>query len=166
MEAIKQNRSELNEWESDELINNSNSLATNKIHWFTEHKHIWRLNQDRPMFVRVKYLLIMELTIATLFAKVFVMRHQMSCCRFLCFSNGLLKNHRTPSSFVASYQRPSAVPVEFHNCNDRVTKVAGKLQVPTMCSGDILLQARGDHLGQIHSDQMVIEMIRRGRLVR
>ncbi len=37
---------------------------------------------------------------ATLFAQVFVMRHRMTCFRFLCFSSGLtcglLKNHRTP----------------------------------------------------------------------
>jgi hypothetical protein len=31
---------------------------------------------------------------------------------------------------------------------------------------DILLQAKGDHLDQVHSDQMVLEMIRQGRLVR
>ncbi len=30
---------------------------------------------------------------------------------------------------------------------------------------DILLQAKGDHLDRVHSDQMVLEMIRRGRLV-
>ncbi len=62
-------------------------MNTNKLH-------------DHPMFVRVKYLVITELTVATLFAQMFVMRHQMSCCRFLCFSSGLtcdlLKNHRTP----------------------------------------------------------------------
>jgi hypothetical protein len=33
------------------------------------------LNCDRPMFARVKYLVITELTITTLFAQVFVMRH-------------------------------------------------------------------------------------------
>ncbi len=42
-------------------------------------------------------------------------------------------------------------------------RVAGILQVPTMHSRDILLQAKGDYLD---SDQMVLEMIRRGRLVR
>jgi hypothetical protein len=61
-------------------------------------------------FARVKYLMITELTIATLFAQVFVMRHQMSCCQFLCFSSeltcGLFKNNKTPSSSVASYQSP------------------------------------------------------------
>jgi hypothetical protein len=36
---------------------------------------------------------------------------------------------------------------------------------PTMPSGDILHQAKEDHLDQAHSDQMVLEMIRRGRLV-
>jgi hypothetical protein len=42
-----------------------------------------------------------ELTIATLFALVFVVRHQMTCCRFLCFfiglTCGLLKNPKPPS---------------------------------------------------------------------
>ncbi len=45
-------------------------------------------------------------------------------------------------------------------------KAAGILRVPSMCSRDILLQAKGDHLDQVHSDQMVLEMIRPGRLVR
>jgi hypothetical protein len=45
-------------------------------------------------------------------------------------------------------------------------RVAGILLVPTMHSRDILLQAKGDHLDRVHSDQMVLEMIRRGRLVR
>jgi hypothetical protein len=35
-----------------------------------------------------------------------------------------------------------------------------------MRSRDILQQANGDHLNRVHSDQMVLEMIRRGRLVR
>jgi hypothetical protein len=35
-----------------------------------------------------------------------------------------------------------------------------------MCSRDILLQAKGDHLGRVHSDQMVLEMIRKRRLSR
>jgi hypothetical protein len=29
---------------------------------------------------------------------------------------------------------------------------------------NILLQAKGDHLDRVHSDQIVLEMIRRGRL--
>jgi hypothetical protein len=49
----------------------------------------------------LKNLVITELTIATLFAQVFVMRHQMTSCWFLSFSSGLtcglLKNHRTSS---------------------------------------------------------------------
>jgi hypothetical protein len=31
---------------------------------------------------------------------------------------------------------------------------------------NILVQAKGDHLDRVHSDQMVLEMIRRGRLVK
>jgi hypothetical protein len=42
--------------------------------------------------------------------------------------------------------------------------VAGILRVPTMHPRDILLKAKGDHLDQVHSDQMVLVMIRRGRL--
>jgi hypothetical protein len=34
-----------------------------------------------------------------------------------------------------------------------------------MCSKDILVQAKGDHLDRVHSDQMVLEMIRLRRLV-
>ncbi len=44
-------------------------------------------------------------------------------------------------------------------------RVAVILRVPTMHSRDILLQAKGDHLDRVRSDQMVLEMIRRGRLV-
>jgi hypothetical protein len=44
---------------------------------------------------------ITELTIAALFAQVFVVRHLMTCCRFLSFfiglTCGLLKNHKPPS---------------------------------------------------------------------
>jgi hypothetical protein len=45
-------------------------------------------------------------------------------------------------------------------------RVARILRVLTMHSRDILLQAKGDHLDRVHSDQMVLEMIRQGRLVR
>jgi hypothetical protein len=41
-------------------------------------------------------------------------------------------------------------------------RVAGRLRVPTMLSRDILLQAKGDNLDQVHLDQMVLEMIRGG----
>jgi hypothetical protein len=36
------------------------------------------------------------------------------------------------------------------------------MRVPTMCSRDILHQAKGDHLDRVHSDQMVLEMTCRG----
>jgi hypothetical protein len=41
-------------------------------------------------------------------------------------------------------------------------RAAGILWVPTMCSGDILHQAKGDHLDRVHSDQIVLEMIKGG----
>jgi hypothetical protein len=46
-----------------------------------------------------------------------------------------------------------------------VMRVAGRLWVPTMCSRDILLHVKGDHLDRVLSDQMALEMIRRGSLV-
>ncbi len=145
----------------------------NNWNWYTEHDQIlkgWRVNGDHPIFVRVIYLVIMELTIATLFAQVFVMRHQMSCCRFLCFSSGftsaLLETHRNPlEALLLQINRPSAVPVKSPNYNHSVTWVARILQVPTMRSRDILLHAKRDHLDRVHSDQIVLKMIWWGRLV-
>jgi hypothetical protein len=63
-------------------------------------------------------------------------------------------------------QQASAVSVGFCDYKDSVMRVARIIWVPTMSSKDILLQARGDHLGRVHPDQMVLEMIMRGRLVR
>jgi hypothetical protein len=91
----------------------------NTINGFIEHKQICMLNGDCPVFARVKYYVIMELAIATLFAQVFVMRHQMSCCRFLCFSSGftcgLLKNHRTPQQICCFI--PTA-PVQYQQVSE------------------------------------------------
>ncbi len=55
--------------------------------------------------------------------------------------------------------------VEFYDYKDSVMRVAGILQVPTMHSKDILLQAKWGSSWRVHSDQMVLEMIRWGRLV-
>jgi hypothetical protein len=60
----------------------------------------------------------------------------------------------------------SAIPVGFRDYKDSVMGVTGILRVPTMCSRDILLQVKGHQLGRVHSDQMVLERIRPGRLVR
>ncbi len=91
----------------------------------------------------------------------------MSCSRFPSFPAGHdpLEPKQPSSSFIAFYQLHSAVPVVFQNQKDSVMRVAGILWVPTMRSRDILLQANGDHLDRVHSYQMVLEMIRRGRLV-
>jgi hypothetical protein len=63
------------------------------------------------MLARVKYLVITELTIATLFAWMFVMRHQMSCYRFLCFSSGL-----TCGLLKKQYiEPPAAAPVQYQS---------------------------------------------------
>jgi hypothetical protein len=79
---------------------------------------------------------------------------------------GLLKTIEPPAALLLHTNRPSSVPVEIHNYNDRVMRVAGRLQVPTMHSGGILLQAKGDHLDRVHSDKMVLKKIRQGSLVR
>ncbi len=59
-----------------------------------------RLNHDRPMFARVNYPCDYGTDNCTLFVHVFVVRHQMTCCRFLCFfinlTCGLLKNYTIP----------------------------------------------------------------------
>jgi hypothetical protein len=60
----------------------------------------------------------------------------------------------------------ASLPVEFHNDKDSVMTAARILWVLTMRSREILHHAKGDHLDRVHSDQMVLEMIRRGRLVR
>ncbi len=109
------------------------------------------------MFEWVKYLAITELTIETLFAQVFVMRHQMSCFRFLCFSSGLtsglLKN--PPPALLFHTYRPSAVPVEFHNYNDSVMESSREITVSYyVLKGHSASSQGGDHLGRVHSDQM------------
>ncbi len=100
---IKQ--SELNknitEWmKVEQLMNNNRNWQWIQINSDSLNIQNWRLNRDRPTFARNKYLCDYGTDNCNLFAHVLVMRHQMSCCRFLCFSSrltcGRLKNHRTP----------------------------------------------------------------------
>ncbi len=136
---------------TERLINwwtKAGKLVMNTFNWCTEHKQICRLNVDCPMFARVKYLVIMKLIISTLFAQVFVMRHQMSCCGFFFFSSGLtcglLKSHRTPHAALLLHTiLPSAVPVEFHNYNDIFTRVARRLPVLLCAQGTFCFKPRG-----------------------
>jgi hypothetical protein len=71
-----------------------------------------------------------------------------------------------PAALLFQYQPPSAVPIEFHNYKDSVMRAAGILWVSTMHSRSILHETKRDHLDRVHSDQMVLEKIRQGRLVR
>ncbi len=91
----------------EQLMNNNRNWQWIRINSDSLNIQNWRLNRDHPTFAGVKYLCVNGTDNCNLFAQVLVMRHQMSCCQFLCFSSrltcGLLKNHRTPSSFVASY---------------------------------------------------------------
>jgi hypothetical protein len=81
-----------------------NELATNNVVELNAivYKHNCRINVDQPTFARVKYLVITELTITTLFSQVFVMRHQMSCCRFPSFSAGSLVAFSNPKKTLAA----------------------------------------------------------------
>jgi hypothetical protein len=85
---------------------------------------------------------ITELTIATLFARVLVMRHQTSFSFFAFQAVSLMASWKTiepPSSFFASYlthQSSSIIAMI------RVTREAWRLRVPTMRSKDILHQAK------------------------
>jgi hypothetical protein len=89
---------------------------------------------------------------------------------FLLFQRALLwpleKPWNPPAVLLLHTNCPSAVPVKSHNYNDSVTSVAGRLRLLLFAQGKFCLKPRGDHLGWAHSDQMVLEMIRRGRLVR
>ncbi len=73
----------------------------------------------------------------------------MSLCwfGFIVFPAGLLvafwKTTEPPAAFLPHTQHANAVPVKFHNCNESVMRVAGKLRVPTMRSRDIMHQAKG-----------------------
>ncbi len=61
----------------------------------------------------------------------------------LLFQRDHLWPLKKPAALLFHTKRPSAVPVKFHNYNNSVTRVAGRLWVPTMRSWDILLQAKG-----------------------
>ncbi len=69
---------------------NNNKLAMNT------NKQIHLTYRTEGLIVTVQCLqrlnifVVMELAIATLFARMFVVRHQITCCRFLCFSIGLV----------------------------------------------------------------------------
>ncbi len=132
------------------------------------HEQKWKAKVDRPTFPRVKYIMITVLTIATLFASMFVRRHQMSCCMFPSFPAGSIVafgTQRTLQQLCCFLPPHSAVQVEFFNNKDSFLRAAEILRAPTMCSRDILQQAKGDHLDWVHSVQLVLEMIRQGRLV-
>jgi hypothetical protein len=106
-----------------------------------------RLNCDCPIFTRVKYLVITKLIIATLICSC-IRGISSHAAKFYVLPAGsivaLWKNHRTTSTLCGLMPnlQSSTVPVEFHNCNDSVMRVDGRLWVPTMCSRDILHQAK------------------------
>jgi hypothetical protein len=130
----------------------------------------WNVSGDHAIFARVKYLVILKLTIATLFTQVFVMRHHIFCSWLLCFSSGLtcglLKNHRTPQQlccFIPTCQcGTSQVPQLQLLCHKSSREIMGSDYVLKRHSAS----GQGDHLYWVHTDQMVLEMMKLGRLVR
>jgi hypothetical protein len=91
----------------------------------------------------------MKLTIATLFAWFVSYEASDVMLSFsLHFQQApswpLGKPKNPPAALLLRTYHSSAVPVEFHNCNDSVIRVAGRLRVPTMRSKDILHQAKGE----------------------
>ncbi len=115
---------------------------------------------------------ITRLIIANLFARMLVMRQQMSCCWFLCLSSGLtcglLKNHRTPQQ-LCCFQTYSNTAVQYQS--SCIIAMIVLREKPgdhgfLLCTQrTFFFKPRGDHLRWVHSDQMVLEMTRQGRLV-
>jgi hypothetical protein len=105
-------------------------------------------------FSRVKYLVIMELTIANLFAQVIVVSIRCHAVGFFAFAAGSLGaswNSKNPPAALLLQNNPSLVSVEFHNYKDSVMRVARILWVPIALK-DILQKAKGITL--IESNQI------------
>jgi hypothetical protein len=80
---------------------------------------------------------ITELAIATLFCScVSSWGIRYRAAEFYVFQQAHLGPSDPTAPFVASCLTSRAVSVEFHNCNDSFTRVAGRLWVPTMHSRD------------------------------
>jgi hypothetical protein len=85
----------------EQLMNNDRKLATNMSkHYFTEQTklrvELWTFN----IFKGKISLWLWNWQLQPCLPGLLVMRHQMSCCRFLCISSrlprGLLENQRIP----------------------------------------------------------------------
>jgi hypothetical protein len=139
------NKSKTETNQSHTADNNNRKLVTNmNKHW----TYNWRLSCDCPIFARVKYLcdyktdncnpvcLGVSYKASDVMLSVSLLFQQLT--------HGLLKNHRTLQQLCCFIPNTysSAVPVEFHNCNDSAMRVAGRLRVPIMHSKDILRQAK------------------------
>jgi hypothetical protein len=88
-------------------MNNNRGITNNKLATNNgvemgaiAHEQSWRAEVDQPTLARVKCLVISELTITTLSAHVFIMRHQISCCRF----------HSLPAGSLVPFWNPKNPP--------------------------------------------------------
>ncbi len=125
--------------ETGNKYNYTDSLNINNYEgWFRTVQCLWGLN----------IWWLQNWQFATLLAQVFVMRHRMTCFRFLCFSSGLtcglLKNHRTHQQLCCL--TPIAT-LQYH-LTSVITMVVSqeymrRSWVPTMRSRDILFKAKG-----------------------
>jgi hypothetical protein len=142
-----------NWWNNERELTTKNDAESNAI----EHEQNWREIVDQPNFARVKYRGVCQEASGVMLWVSFL---------FSWFIRDLLEPKEPSSSFLASHQPCSALPVVFQDHKDSVMTAAGILQVPITYSRDILQQTKGGHLERVYSDQMVLEMIRQERLVR
>ncbi len=126
-----------------QLINNNRATNTNKqIHW-TYRAEGWIVTIQCLQGLTI--FLITDLTIATLFSRVFVVKHQTTCYQFICFSIGLtpdlLKNHRTPQQLCClipnapvQYQSSSIITMMCHKSRREITSSYYVLKGPSASS--------------------------------
>ncbi len=92
------------------------------------------------LLLRGEYLVITELTITTLFAYVFVLRHQMSCCGLPSFPAGSLMAFWNPENPPAALLLLTNYIVQ-HQSNSKITRTMSWEQ-PGYCG--FLLYAQGE----------------------
>jgi hypothetical protein len=68
--------------------------------------------------------------------------------------------------FIATSLNVTVLVLHRVKTKDCITRVVWKLRVPTGQLKGHLTSSQGDHWDWVHSDQMVLAMVRRGRLVR
>jgi hypothetical protein len=90
---------------------------------------------------------------------VFVFFSRLNC--------GLLKSHRTPQQFCCLMPN---TPEQYQSSSINAMSVSREKQRDyrfLLCAQETsYIKPKGDHLGRVQSDQMILWTVRRGRLVR